>query len=428
MDKIKIIGGNPLIGEIAVSGAKNAALPILAASILCPETVEISNLPDLHDIVSMTALLRDHGVKVEFAGEFDLSTGSRNHKILLDASNINNFTADYDLVRKMRASVLVLGPLLTRFGQAKVSLPGGCAIGTRPVDLHLMALEKMGADLKIEGGYIIANAPEGLKGAEIQFKIVSVGATENTMCAAVLAKGTTIIHNAALEPEIVDLSKFLNGMGAKISGAGTSTITIEGVQKLHSTKHELVADRIEAGTFAVAAAITGGDLKLVNVDPSILDSVLDKIQACGSVITKGDNFVRIENRNKNFAPTSITTAPYPNFPTDMQAQIMSLLTLANGTSYITETIFENRFMHVPELARMGAQIAVNDNTAVINGIGVLTGAPVMATDLRASVSLILAALAASGESIVNRVYHLDRGYEHIEQKLRACGANIERIA
>ncbi len=428
MDKIKVIGGKPLVGTIAISGAKNAALPILAASILCPETVEISNIPDLHDIASMTALLREHGVKVEFSGEFDLSTGSKNHTILLDASNINNFTADYDLVRKMRASVLVLGPLLTRFGQAKVSLPGGCAIGTRPVDLHLMALEKMGADLKIEGGYIIANTPEGLKGAEIEFKIVSVGATENTMCAAVLAKGTTIIHNAALEPEIVDLAKFLNSMGAKISGAGTSIITIEGVQKLHATKHELVADRIEAGTFAVAAAITGGDIKLTNVNPDTLDAVLDNIKACGSVITKGENYIQVENKSRNFSPISITTAPYPSFPTDMQAQMMSLLTLANGTSHITETIFENRFMHVPELSRMGARIAINDNTAVINGVGELTGAPVMATDLRASVSLVLAALAAKGESIVNRVYHLDRGYEHIEQKLRACGANIERLA
>jgi UDP-N-acetylglucosamine 1-carboxyvinyltransferase len=428
VDKIRIVGGVPLIGEIAISGAKNAALPILAATLLCPEEVEISNVPDLHDIVSMAALLKEHGVDIKFEGEFDQTNGSKNRKAIVNASGVNNYTAHYDLVRKMRASIWVLGPLLARFGQAKVSLPGGCAIGTRPVDLHLMALEKMGAEIKIEGGYILAQAPNGLKGAEIHFKTVSVGATGNAMMAATLAQGTTIITNAALEPEMCDLAKFLNAMGAKVSGAGTSTITIEGVEKLHSTKHILVPDRIEAGTFAVAAAITGGDIKLTNVDSSILDSVLDNIQACGSVVTKGDGFIRVENRNKKFIPISITTAPYPNFPTDMQAQMMSLLTLANGTSHITETIFENRFMHVPELARMGAQIAVNDNTAIINGVGELTGAPVMATDLRASVSLVLAALAANGESIVNRVYHLDRGYEHIEQKLRACGANIERIA
>lgn len=428
MDKIKIIGGTPLIGEIAVSGAKNAALPILAASILCPETVEISNVPDLHDIISMSALLKEHGVDIRFEGEFSQVSGSKNRKAILNGSNIINYTAHYDLVRKMRASVLVLGPLLARFGEAKVSLPGGCAIGTRPVDLHLMALEKMSAEISIEGGYILAKAPNGLKGAEIQFKIVSVGATENTMMAATLAEGTTIIHNAALEPEIVDLAKFLNAMGAKVRGAGTNTITIEGVAKLHSAKHALVSDRIEAGTFAVAAAITGGDIKLTNVNPDTLDAVLDNIKACGSIVTKGENYVHVENKNKNFSPISITTAPYPSFPTDMQAQMMSLLTLANGTSHITETIFENRFMHVPELSRMGAKIAINDNTAVINGVGELTGAPVMATDLRASVSLVLAALAAKGESIVNRVYHLDRGYEHIEQKLRACGANIERVA
>jgi UDP-N-acetylglucosamine 1-carboxyvinyltransferase len=428
VDKIRIVGGTPLIGEIAVSGAKNAALPILAATLLCPEEVEISNVPDLHDIVSMAALLKEHGVTINFEGEFDQTNGSKNRKAIVNAGGVNNYTAHYDLVRKMRASIWVLGPLLARFGQAKVSLPGGCAIGTRPVDLHLMALEKMGAEIKIEGGYIIAKAPNGLKGADIFFKTVSVGATGNAMMAATLAQGTTTITNAALEPEMCDLAKFLNAMGAKVSGAGTSTITIEGVEKLHSAKHVLVPDRIEAGTFAVAAAITGGDIKLTNVDSSILDSVLDNIQACGSIVTKGDDFIRVENRNKKFAPISITTAPYPNFPTDMQAQMMSLLTLANGTSHITETIFENRFMHVPELARMGAQIAVNDNTAVISGVGVLTGAPVMATDLRASVSLVLAALAATGESIVNRVYHLDRGYEHIEQKLRACGANIERIA
>jgi len=428
VDKIKILGGNPLVGEIAISGAKNSALPIMAATLLCPEELEISNIPDLHDIISMCALLRQHGVSIEIEGESDEIHGSQNRKLKVNASNITTYTAPYELVRKMRASILVLGPLLARFGDAKVSLPGGCAIGTRPVDMHISALEKMGAKIAIEDGYIHGEAPDGLKGAEINFDKVSVGATENIMTAAVLAKGITTINNAALEPEIVDLANFLNGMGAKVTGAGTSKITIEGVEELHSAKHHLIADRIEAGTFAIAAAITGGDLKLTNINPEFLTALIGLLKQCGIQVETGVDFIKVSNPSRMIVAQKITTAPFPLFPTDLQAQMMALLTLSNGESSIEESIFENRFMHVPELARMGAKIEVEHNTALIHGVPSLSGAEVMATDLRASVSLILAALAANGESTINRVYHLDRGYEHIEKKLRACGANIERIA
>lgn len=428
MDKIKIQGGVPLNGTIPISGAKNAALPIIAAALLCPEEVEISNIPELADITSMKTLLEQLGATTKIEGEFDQVRGSLDRKILINATDVNSTTAPYDLVRKMRASVLVLGPLLARFGEAKVSLPGGCAIGTRPVDLHIKAMEALGAEIKIEDGYIVAKAPNGgLVGADIEFEKVSVGATENALMAAVLAKGTTTIKNAALEPEIVDLAVFLNAMGAKISGHGTANITIEGVKELHGARHQLIGDRIEAGTFAVAAAITQGDLKLTNINPELLGVVLELLKNCGVNVEVGDGCIRISNSRNCVNALNIETAPYPKFPTDMQAQMMALFTMANGDSQILESIFENRFMHAPELARMGAEISIEGNKAIVHGVGVLKGAEVMATDLRASVSLVLAALAAQGESIINRVYHLDRGYEHIESKLRACGAQIQRV-
>ena len=426
MDKIRIIGNTPLKGEIAISGSKNSALPALAACLLTGEVVELSNVPDLQDIVSMTGLLAQHGVKIAFSGESNMH-GSQNRIVKLQADNVDNLEAPYDIVRKMRASVLVLGPLLARFRKARVSLPGGCAIGTRPVDMHIDALRALGADIEIESGYINATAPKGLKGTEIKFNMVSVGATENALMAATLASGTTVIKNAAREPEITDLATLLTKMGAKISGAGSDTITIQGCASLHGAKHKVIPDRIEAGTYAMAAAITKGDLKLTDINSNLLESALNKLEKAGSEIERGNDWVRI-NHSNDINPVNFSTAPYPEFATDLQAQLMALLTLANGTSKIQETIFESRFMHVPELKRLGANIEIKDNLAIIIGVRNLKGAQVMATDLRASVSLILAALAATGESEVNRVYHLDRGYEHLEQKLQACGANIERIS
>lgn len=425
MDKIRIIGGNPLKGEIAISGSKNSALPALAACLLTDEVVELVNIPDLQDITSMAGLLSQHGVKLEFSGESNVE-GSQNRVVRLQADNVHNLEAPYDIVRKMRASVLVLGPLLAKFRKAKVSLPGGCAIGTRPVDMHINALRVLGAQIEIESGYINASAPQGLKGAEIKFDMVSVGATENTLMAATLASGTTVIKNAAREPEISDLVALLNSMGANISGAGTDTLTIKGSSALHGTKHKVIPDRIEAGTYAMAAAITKGDLKLTNINTGLFESALCNLEKAGSKIERGDSWVRISHSD-DIRPVNFATAPYPNFATDLQAQFMALLTIANGISEVRETIFESRFMHVPELKRLGANIDIRDNFAVIIGVKMLKGAQVMATDLRASVSLILAALAAKGASEVNRVYHLDRGYEHLEKKLRACGANIERI-
>lgn len=427
MDKIKVVGGISLRGQVAVSGAKNAGLPCMVASLLTAETVEITNVPKLEDLNSMAKLLIQHGVEVEFIGESTLIEGSKNRRVQLNAKNVTNFTAPYDLVRKMRASVLVLGPLLARFGEAQVSLPGGCAIGTRPVNLHISALEQMGAEIKIEAGYINATAPKGLHGAEILFDLVSVGATENIVMAATLAKGKTILRNAAREPEITDLANLLNAMGAKITGAGTDIITIEGVSSLHAANYALIADRIEAGTYAVAAAITSGNLKITNVDPEILASVLIDLERSGAKIQRGADYFSVEGQD-NVNPLSIITAPFPNFPTDMQAQMMALLSIGKGVSQITETIYENRFMHAPELNRMGAKIAINDNHAIIQGVERMKGAEVMASDLRASVSLILAGLVADGETIVNRIYHLDRGYENIEAKLSACGANIKRVS
>lgn len=426
MDKIKVTGKIPLTGEVFISGAKNAALPIFTAALLTDQEVTITNVPDLHDMRSMEQLLLQHGASLEPFGSSSLK-GSINRGVRIKADKITNLVAPYDLVRKMRASVLVLGPLLARFGEAKVSLPGGCAIGTRPVNIHLSALEQMGAKIGIENGYIHATAPRGLHGAEIVFNKVSVGATENIMMAASIAEGITVLCNTAKEPEIIDLADFLNKMGAKIEGAGTDTIKITGVAKLNSVIHHLIADRIEAGTYAVAAAITGGNLSICNIDPQALGAFIYNLERTGTKVIKGKDSINV-SREGNLQPLNISTSPYPGLATDLQAQMMALLSVANGTSHVTETIFENRFMHVPELNRMGAKIAVNDNLAIIEGVDQLKGAEVMATDLRASVSLVLGALSANGTSIINRVYHLDRGYEHLEEKLKACGAQIERLS
>ena len=422
MDRIQIIGGTPLYGDIPIGGAKNAALPLMAASMLTEEILEISNLPDLADISAMLNLLESHGVKIKLSG----NTVSKDRLVSLDSSDIKNIRAEYDLVRKMRASVLVMGPLLARFGGACVSLPGGCAIGTRPINLHLSGLEKMGAIIEIENGYVYAKAPKGLSGNIIRFPTVSVGATENIMMAASLASGETIIENAAREPEIVDLAKCLSMMGAIIEGVGTSDIRISGQSSLSGGKHKVIPDRIEAATYAMAGAMTKGEVRLVGVDPSIMGSVLDAIKLIGAEITLTSESVVVRNSGPLRA-LDISTAPFPGFPTDAQAQIMALLTTSQGRSVVTETIFENRFMHVPELQRMGANILVQGSKAIVEGVEFLRGAQVMATDLRASVSLVLAGLIAKGETTVNRVYHLDRGYERLVEKLAFCGANIERI-
>lgn len=422
MDRIQIIGGTPLYGDIPIGGAKNAALPLMAASMLTEEILEISNLPDLADISAMLNLLESHGVKIKLSG----NTVSKDRLVSLDSSDIKNIRAEYDLVRKMRASVLVMGPLLARFGEACVSLPGGCAIGTRPINLHLSGLEKMGAIIEIENGYVYAKAPKGLSGNIIRFPTVSVGATENIMMAASLASGETIIENAAREPEIVDLAKCLSMMGAIIEGVGTSDIRISGQSSLSGGKHKVIPDRIEAATYAMAGAMTKGEVRLVGVDPSIMGSVLDAIKLIGAEITLTSESVVVRNSGPLRA-LDISTAPFPGFPTDAQAQIMALLTTSQGRSVVTETIFENRFMHVPELQRMGANILVQGSKAIVEGVEFLRGAQVMATDLRASVSLVLAGLIAKGETTVNRVYHLDRGYERLVEKLAFCGANIERI-
>ncbi len=427
MDKMKIVGGTPLHGKIYVSGAKNAALPLFAATILSKEPQVITNVPNLADIKSMSSLLECLGVKL--ASEQYVKGDYKSLKYNFDASGINSVVAPYELVNKMRASVLVLGPLLARFGEAKVSLPGGCAIGTRPVDLHLDALEKMGAVIDLDGGYINAKTKNGrLQGANIIFPKVTVGGTENIMMAATLAEGRTVIANAAQEPEIQDLAYYLNKMGAKIEGAGTSKIIIDGVEELHSAEHSVISDRIEAATYAIAAAITRGKLDILNATISTLEAVATVLTDCGIMIEEIDNGFIVDAEDSIIMGTDIMTEPYPGFPTDVQAQMMALMATANGASLVTESIFENRFMHVPELMRMGADINIHGNaSAIIRGKNRLSGAEVMATDLRASSSLILAALAGRGETIINRIYHLDRGYEKIEEKLSACGANIERI-
>jgi UDP-N-acetylglucosamine 1-carboxyvinyltransferase len=425
MDKLRIRGGNPLKGQISISGAKNAALPLQAACLLTDEKLTLTNLPLLADITTMNRLLAQHGVEVHINGRD--AFGSSGRSVELFANDIFNLTAPYDLVRKMRASVLVLGPLLARFGQAKVSLPGGCAIGTRPVDLHIKGLQAMGAQIDIEGGYILAKAPEGgLVGAEFVFPQVSVGATENLMMAATLAKGETILMNAAREPEIGDLARCLIAMGAEIEGIGSDRLVIKGKDRLHGATYAVLPDRIEAGTFAMAAAITGGELELVGARMADLKSVVKTLAGANVKVTETANGLLVAS-NGDLLGVDVMTEPFPGFPTDLQAQMMALMCVAKGASMITETIFENRFMHVPELTRMGANITVHGSSALVRGVPKLTGAPVMATDLRASVSLVLAGLAAQGETTVNRIYHLDRGYERVEAKLAACGADMERV-
>ncbi|WP_028879242.1 UDP-N-acetylglucosamine 1-carboxyvinyltransferase [Terasakiella pusilla] len=424
MDRIHIRGGVPLRGSIRIGGAKNAALPLMAACLLSEETLTLSNLPHLVDITTMTHLLAELGVEVGMNGHAP-NGGHVGRVFELTAHDKGMTVAPYDVVRKMRASVLVLGPLLARYGKGKVSLPGGCAIGTRPVDIHLSALEQMGAQIDLQEGYIVAEAPDGLKGAHITFPMVSVGATENLLMAATLAKGETVLSNAAREPEITDLANCLVAMGAKIEGIGSDTLRIQGVEKLHAANYAVLPDRIETGSYAVAAAITGGDLTLTGTRMDLIESVAETMAKCGVKFEEVEDGIRVW-RDGPLKGVDVMTEPYPAFPTDMQAQMMVLMTIADGASMITESIFENRFMHVPELSRMGANVNVHGRSAIVRGVKKLSGAPVMATDLRASMSLVLAGLAAEGETIVNRVYHLDRGYEALEQKLSACGANIYR--
>ena len=424
MDRIRIKGGNALSGEIPISGAKNAALPLMAACLLTDEKLTLINAPWLADVGFMGELLRSFGVETSYVRGPGFGEGGRWE---LTARNIVNTTADYDIVRKMRASFLVLGPLVARFHQAKVSLPGGCAIGARPVDLHLKAMEALGTEIVLDQGYVLASAPNGLTGARIEFPFVSVGATENTLMAAALAKGETILANAAREPEIVDLGRCLVAMGAKISGLGTSTITVEGVSALHGTTHAVLPDRIETGTYAMAAAICGGEIELTGTSADLIGAVIPLLQAAGTAIVSTDLGISVKRNGGRPAAADVSTEVFPGFPTDLQAQFMAVMATAEGTSHIRERIFENRFMHVPELLRMGAGIEVVGDMAIVRGAEKLKGAPVMATDLRASSSLVLAGLAAEGETVINRVYHLDRGFECLEEKLSAVGAEIERL-
>lgn len=419
MDKLIITGGTRLSGELRISGAKNAALPILAATLLSDKPVSVGNIPHLHDITTTMELLGRMGVRLVVDEKMNIE---------VDSSTINSYEAPYELVRTMRASILVLGPLLARFGEAHVSLPGGCAIGTRPVDIHINGLIKMGADIVVEGGFIHAKATR-LKGCRLVLEQITVTGTENLLMAATLAEGTTIIENAAKEPEVTDLAYFLNAMGAKISGIGTDVLVIEGVESLGTPDlhYEILPDRIETGTYLIAAAITGGKVKLKNTRPDILDAVLEKLVEAGADITTGEDWIALDMHGKKPKAVSLRTAPYPAFPTDMQAQFIAMNAIAEGVGVITETIFENRFMHVQELQRMGAKIKLESNTAICTGVDKLVGAPVMATDLRASASLVVAALVAEGSTLVDRIYHIDRGYDHIEEKLSQLGATIRRV-
>ncbi|MDP3552783.1 UDP-N-acetylglucosamine 1-carboxyvinyltransferase [Methylocystis sp.] len=427
MDKIKIVGGTRLNGVIPISGAKNAALPLMIASLLTRETVTLANMPLLADVMLLERILGNHGVDYAIAGKRTGESVDAGRTVHLTAREIVDTTAPYELVSRMRASFWVLAPLVARCGEARVSLPGGCAIGTRPVDLLLMALEKLGAKLDIENGYVVASAKNGLVGAEIDFPKVTVGGTHTALMAASLARGTTVLRNAAREPEVVDLADCLIKMGARIKGAGQSTIEIEGVGSLFGARHAVMPDRIEAGTYAMAVAMTGGDVLLAGARADLLQAGLDALVQAGASVTETNEGLRVTRNGAGISPVDVTTAPFPAFPTDLQAQFMALMTRAKGVSRITETIFENRFMHVQELARLGAQIKLEGDTAIVTGADHLDGAPVMATDLRASVSLVIAALAARGETTINRVYHLDRGFERLEKKLRGCGAEIERI-
>ncbi len=417
MDKLIIHGGNPLRGDIPISGAKNAALPILSATLLTDQCVTIGNVPHLHDITTTIELLGLMGAQI---------TVDERMRIEIDNSNITNFFAPYKLVKTMRASILVLGPLLARYGKADVSLPGGCAIGSRPVNLHLQGLTAMGADIVVEGGYIRATA-DRLKGAHLSLDIITVTGTENLMMAATLADGITVIENAAREPEVTDLANCLNQMGAKVSGAGTDRIEIEGVEELHGTNYDILPDRIETGTYLVAAAMTGGSIRLRNTQPKLLEAVLAKLTEAGAKLEIEDNAISLSMNGKKPKAVDIHTSPFPGFPTDMQAQFSAMNSIATGSGIITETVFENRFMHVHELQRMGADLKLEGNTTITEGVEFLTGAPVMATDLRASASLVLAGLVAQGKTVVERIYHIDRGYEMIEEKLSQLGADIRRI-
>lgn len=417
MDKFIIRGGTVLNGTVRISGAKNAVLPLLAATILTDEPMVIKNVPNLQDVNTLIKLIAGLGVMIHYQGD----------TVKVDTSTLDNQFAPYDLVKTMRASILVLGPLLARYGQAKVSLPGGCAIGSRPVDQHLKALEALGAEIEVEAGYVHAKVDGRLKGGEVVFDMVTVGGTENILMAAVLAEGTTVIRNAAREPEITDLAQLLIKMGAKIEGLDTDTLTVTGVDTLHGCEYAVVADRIETGSYLAAAAITGGKVKTTHTDPNLLEAVLEKFEEMGAEVTRGEDWIELDMQGKRPKAVSFRTLPHPEFPTDMQAQLMAVNALGRGFATISETIFENRFMHVPELCRLGANIQIEGNDAVVTGVEKLQGAPVMATDLRASFSLVIAALAAEGETVMERIYHIDRGYEHVEDKLRALGADIQRI-
>lgn len=418
MDKFLITGGVKLQGEVKISGAKNAALPLLAAMILPETPITLTNVPDLKDVGTLIKLIEGLGITVQREGD----------RVVADASTLNNQFAPYELVKTMRASILVLGPLLARYGEAKVSLPGGCAIGSRPVDQHLKALEALGAEIEVEAGYVNAKVNGRLKGGEVVFDMVTVGGTENILLAAVLADGVTTIRNAAREPEITDLVNLLIKMGAKIEGIDTDVLVVTGVERLEGCEYAVVADRIETGSYLAAAAITGGRIKTTHTDPNLLEAVLDKFEEMGAEVTRGEDWIELDMMDKRPKAVSFRTLPHPEFPTDMQAQIMAVNAIGRGFATISETIFENRFMHVPELSRMGANIQVEGNDAVVTGVEKLSAAPVMATDLRASFSLVLAALAADGETLIDRIYHIDRGYENVEAKLQSLGANIKRVS
>ncbi len=418
MDRFLIEGGRPLNGEVRISGAKNAALPLLAATLLASTPVTLRNVPDLKDVSTLIKLIRGMGVTITRDGD----------TVTVDTSTLNSQFAPYELVKTMRASILVLGPLLARYHDAKVSLPGGCAIGSRPVDLHLKAMTALGAEVTVENGYVHASVGGRLKGSRIQFELVTVGGTQNALTAAVLAEGTTIIDNAAREPEVTDLAHMLVKMGARIEGIGSDTLTVHGVEQLQGCEYPVIADRIETGSYLAAAAMTGGKIRTTHTDPSLLEAVLQKFEEMGAVVTTGPDWIELDMQGKRPRAVNFRTLPHPAFPTDMQAQLMAVNTIAEGTGTIIETIFENRYMHVPELSRMGAHIQVDGHTAIVSGVEQLQAAPVMATDLRASMSLVLAALAAKGQTCIDRIYHIDRGYERIEAKLTQLGASIQRVA
>jgi UDP-N-acetylglucosamine 1-carboxyvinyltransferase len=428
MDRIRLVGGNRLNGRIPISGAKNAALPLMIASLLTDDTLTLENVPHLADVEQLIRILGNHGVDYSVNGRREKQAEGYSRTINFTARNIVDTTAPYELVSKMRASFWVVGPLLARMGVAKVSLPGGCAIGTRPVDLFIEGLQALGARIDVENGYVVAEARNRLTGNRYVFPKVSVGATHVLMMAASLARGETVLENAAREPEVVNLAECLVAMGARIEGAGTSTIHIDGVESLSGARHKVIPDRIETGTYAMAVAMAGGDVLLEGARPDLLQTALDVIAQTGTEVLPTNSGIRIKRNGHGIQPVDVETAPFPGFPTDLQAQFMGLMTMAEGRSHITETIFENRFMHVQELARLGAHITLSGQTATVDGVKRLKGAPVMATDLRASVSLVIAGLAAEGETIVNRVYHLDRGFERLEEKLSGCGADISRIS